>query len=307
MPLSCERPERPHVTGVACTEQNAIWRRCRRNHSTRLPPSRQVILRWPRRRAAAVCQVACCKSDQCTASAVDFARRCVMLPCLPTCHRGEGDAAPRNGARAVAQVSVAGIKTPTKTSRSSSSWPSLVAFRIDFSPLFLLLLAIHTKISLNMGAARALRGTGVGTGVNAATDVDLESGITAAGGCELISDWSNPAYIGHGVAHRDPKTGEPLPATVHIPTDGELHPENYKLAPTAWEDPEAAHQQKRDELLKKYHVSRAHQYRANFYKAVGRIEVAVGSKEAGKADMERGRLEKEVYRIAHPNLPQLHD
>ncbi|KAJ2529598.1 hypothetical protein EV175_007360, partial [Coemansia sp. RSA 1933] len=81
-------------------------------------------------------------------------------------------------------------------------------------------------------------GTGAGTGIKAATDIDKEHGLTEAGGYPLVTDWNDPRYIGHGLGHRDPRTGEPIAANVHIPTDGELNPQNYINTTFIEEDPE---------------------------------------------------------------------
>ncbi|KAJ2791611.1 hypothetical protein H4R21_006293, partial [Coemansia helicoidea] len=95
-------------------------------------------------------------------------------------------------------------------------------------------------------------GTGIGTRYPAATDVAKESGTAVFGGVELVDDPTSERYIGHGVAHRDPKTGAPVDARVHIPTRGELYPEEFALAQTA--DPDAVTH--REKLASMYNIAK---------------------------------------------------
>ncbi|KAJ1827291.1 hypothetical protein LPJ56_001740 [Coemansia sp. RSA 2599] len=151
-------------------------------------------------------------------------------------------------------------------------------------------------------ATQNIGGTGAGTGIKAATDVAKESGLTEAGGYPLIADWNDSRYIGHGVAHRDPKTGEPVPANVHIPADGELNPQNYINTIMVEEDPEEARQRTRDAFLLKYNKKKASDYRANMYKLAGSIQSKLGNKEAGAKKLERAKLEREAYHVDHSEI-----
>ncbi|ORX74771.1 hypothetical protein DL89DRAFT_264576 [Linderina pennispora] len=152
-----------------------------------------------------------------------------------------------------------------------------------------------------------LRGTGVGTGCKAVSDVDLENGTSEANGYKLISDFTSPGYIGHGVGHRDPKTGKPLPASVHIPTDGELHPERYISTAIEYEDPAAALQWRRSEFLEKYNVKRASLVRATYFEWTASAQKLVGKKFAAEECLERAAFEREVHAIENPDVPQFHD
>ncbi|KAJ2084402.1 hypothetical protein H4R24_000032 [Coemansia sp. RSA 988] len=107
-----------------------------------------------------------------------------------------------------------------------------------------------------------LSGTGTGTQYPAATDVAKESGATNHGGTELVDDPNNPNYIGHGVGHRDPKTGTPMDAFVHIPTRGELHPEEFALAKVS----DSVKATDAEILEAKYNISKPGKYHANWYK-----------------------------------------
>ncbi|KAI8320706.1 hypothetical protein GQ54DRAFT_298450 [Martensiomyces pterosporus] len=151
-------------------------------------------------------------------------------------------------------------------------------------------------------AVLKLSGTGAGTGTAAATDIDKETGRTEAGGYPLISDWSDPGYIGHGVGHRDPKTGEPIPATEHIETDGEKNPQNYLQVLAVEENPTEVRQRVRDAFLQKYNAKKANQYRANYYQALGKIQNKVGSKTAAAANLERAELEHAAYVVDHSEI-----
>ncbi|KAJ1933941.1 hypothetical protein FBU59_005859 [Linderina macrospora] len=152
-----------------------------------------------------------------------------------------------------------------------------------------------------------LRGTGVGTGCKAVSDVDLESGASEANGYKLISDFTNPGYIGHGVGHRDPKTGKPLPATVHIPTDGELHPERYISTATEYEDPAVALQRQRNAFLERFNVKKASLVRATYFEWIARAQRLLGNKSTAEECSERARQERDVYAIENPDVPHFHD
>ncbi|KAJ2784570.1 hypothetical protein H4R18_001035 [Coemansia javaensis] len=143
-----------------------------------------------------------------------------------------------------------------------------------------------------------LSGTGAGTRYPAATDVAKEGGGVAAGGAELVDDPSSPNYIGHGVGHRDPKTGAPVDARVHIPTRGELHPEEFAIAQAA----DAAAVTDAERLASKYGISKPDKYHANWYKAKsilnGAVARAAGSeRHLAKATMQRdlAALELSAY------------
>ncbi|KAJ2867690.1 hypothetical protein GGH94_000657 [Coemansia aciculifera] len=152
--------------------------------------------------------------------------------------------------------------------------------------------AVQTRIS----------GTGAGTGIKAASDIDKEHGLIEAGGYPLISDWSDPKYIGHGVGHRDPKTGDPVPANVHIPSDGELNPHNYLNVAAVEEDPQVTRQRIRDAFLLKYNKNKASLYRANMYSVIGGIQSRVGRRDAGSKNSERATLERAAYQVDHSEI-----
>ncbi|KAJ2508378.1 hypothetical protein IWW47_000642 [Coemansia sp. RSA 2052] len=152
--------------------------------------------------------------------------------------------------------------------------------------------AVHTRIS----------GTGAGTGTKAATDIDKENGLVDAGGYPLIADWNDPKYIGHGVGHRDPKTGEPVAASIHIPSDGELNPQNYLNVTAVEEDPNVVRQRVRDAFLTKYGKNKASLYRANMYSIVGGIQSRVGRRDAGSRSKERATLERAAYQVDHSEI-----
>ncbi|KAJ1724003.1 hypothetical protein LPJ53_001698 [Coemansia erecta] len=154
---------------------------------------------------------------------------------------------------------------------------------------------------MNVATIR-ISGTGAGTGTKAATDVAKETGLTEAGGYPLIADWNDSRYIGHGVAHRDPKTGEPLPAEVHIPADGELNPQNYINTTAVEEDPAEMRQRTRDAFLLTYNKKKASEYRANMYKLAGSIQSKFGAKEAGAKKIERAKLEHAAYHVDHSEI-----
>ncbi|KAJ2534873.1 hypothetical protein IWW43_002068 [Coemansia sp. RSA 1935] len=155
-----------------------------------------------------------------------------------------------------------------------------------------------------MSAAAVVKiiGTGAGTGTKAATDIAKETGLIEAGGYPLISDWNDPGYIGHGVAHRDPKTGEPVPANVHLMSDGELNPQNYIRTMAAEEDPEEARQHTRDAFTTRYNKKHASLYRANMYQLLGKIQSLVGSHTTAEQSAERARIEHAAYSVDHSEI-----
>ncbi|KAJ2451955.1 hypothetical protein EV183_003260 [Coemansia sp. RSA 2336] len=147
-----------------------------------------------------------------------------------------------------------------------------------------------------------ISGTGAGTGIRAATDIAKESGLAEAGGYPLVSDWNDPRYIGHGVGHRDPKTGEPVPAHIHLAADGEANPQNYISTIAVEDDPEAERQLVRDAFTDRYGNKRASLYRANAYQVLGKLETLVGSIQTGEKHTERARLEHAAYNVDHSDI-----
>ncbi|KAJ2614122.1 hypothetical protein H4S08_001857 [Coemansia sp. RSA 1365] len=156
----------------------------------------------------------------------------------------------------------------------------------------------------NMSALDALKisGTGAGTGTRAATDIAKETGLEEAGGYPLVIDWNDSRYIGHGVGHRDPKTGKPMPANVHIPTDGELNPQNYIRTEIAEENPDEVRQRTRDAFMHKYGKKQARLYRANMHQVLGKLQLMIGSKTAGEMNIERANLEHAAYQVDHSEI-----
>ncbi|KAJ2657201.1 hypothetical protein IWW48_004617 [Coemansia sp. RSA 1200] len=154
---------------------------------------------------------------------------------------------------------------------------------------------------MNTGPVKII-GTGAGTGIKAATDVDKEHGDFEAGGYPLIADWNDPRYIGHGLGHRDPKTGNPVPPDVHISTDGELNPHNYINTVYVEENPEEKRQHTRNAFLQTYNKKRASLYRANIYNMIGAVQCKTGSKISGERHLERARIEREAYNVDHSEI-----
>ncbi|KAJ1668409.1 hypothetical protein IW140_000237 [Coemansia sp. RSA 1813] len=146
-----------------------------------------------------------------------------------------------------------------------------------------------------------IHGTGTGTTHPAATDVAKESGTTVFGGVELISDPNNPQYIGHGVAHRDPKTGSPISASVHIPTHGELHPESYNISTTA--DQTVATSS--DLLESKYGISRPGKYHASWYKAKSVANATVGKVTGSQKHLEKAVRQSDIARLEQSAFEEL--
>ncbi|KAJ2710069.1 hypothetical protein H4R19_003932 [Coemansia spiralis] len=141
-------------------------------------------------------------------------------------------------------------------------------------------------------------GTGTGTRHPAATDVAKESGTVVFGGVELVDDPASERYIGHGVAHRDAKTGAPVDARVHIPTRGELYPDEFAHAQAV----DTAAATDAEELASRYNITKPGKYHANWYKAKsianGLVAKVTRSPQyAEKAAMQRdlASLEKGAY------------
>ncbi|KAJ2305412.1 hypothetical protein IWW55_001941 [Coemansia sp. RSA 2706] len=128
-----------------------------------------------------------------------------------------------------------------------------------------------------------ISGTGTGTPHPAATDTAKESGTTVFGGVELVDNPANPAYIGHGVAHRDPKTGVPVDAHVHIPTRGELNPEEFAITKVA----EASEFTDKERLQSKYSISNPGKYHANWYKAKSALNGMLGKVTGSQKYLEK--------------------
>ncbi|KAI9504158.1 hypothetical protein GGI25_001300 [Coemansia spiralis] len=147
-----------------------------------------------------------------------------------------------------------------------------------------------------------ISGTGAGTGTKVATDIDKESGLIEAGGYPLVTDWNDPKYIGHGLGHRDPKTGNPIPANVHIPSDGELNPQNYISTAMVEENPEEKRQRIRNTFLETYNKKKASLYRANAYSFIGSIQKKTGGKQSAEKNLERSRIEREAYYVDHDEI-----
>ncbi|KAJ1998269.1 hypothetical protein GGI04_005076, partial [Coemansia thaxteri] len=122
-----------------------------------------------------------------------------------------------------------------------------------------------------MDFGTALSGTGTGTPFPAATDVAKEKGTLVFGGVELVDDPSSPHYIGHGVGHRDPKTGAPLSAHMHIPTRGETHPGEFVFVNQVGPDVESD----RELLASKYGIQKPGKYHANWFKTKGAVNGAL--------------------------------
>ncbi|KAJ2160369.1 hypothetical protein GGF46_002317 [Coemansia sp. RSA 552] len=147
-----------------------------------------------------------------------------------------------------------------------------------------------------------ISGTGAGTGTRVATDIAKETGLVEAGGYPLVTDSNDPAYIGHGVGHRDPKTGQPVAADEHISSDGEVNPQNYINTVVVDEDPEAARQHTRDAFQQRYGKKQASLYRANAYQFLGKLQSLFGSRAAGERSTERARLEHAAYDVDHSTV-----
>ncbi|KAJ1790130.1 hypothetical protein LPJ59_005217 [Coemansia sp. RSA 2399] len=146
-----------------------------------------------------------------------------------------------------------------------------------------------------------IHGTGTGTAHPAATDVAKESGTTVFGGVELISDPDNPQYIGHGVAHRDPKTGEPVSARVHIPTHGELHPESYNISAMA----DQALVTDADILETKYGITKPGKYHAGWYKAKSVANATLGKVTGSQKHVEKAVRQRDIARLEQSAFDEL--
>ncbi|KAJ2475749.1 hypothetical protein IWW56_005274 [Coemansia sp. RSA 2131] len=128
-----------------------------------------------------------------------------------------------------------------------------------------------------------LSGTGTGTPYPAATDIAKETGTTSFGGAELVSDPNSPGYIGHGVAHRDPKTGAPVEAHVHIPTRGDIHPEEFAISKIV----DAAASTDKETLKSKYNITNPGKYHANWYKTKSVVNALLGKVTGSQKYMEK--------------------
>ncbi|KAJ1950345.1 hypothetical protein EC988_004422, partial [Linderina pennispora] len=86
----------------------------------------------------------------------------------------------------------------------------------------------------------------------------------------LISDPTNPFYIGHGIGHRDPKTGAMVDPSVHIPARGETHPGEFQAVKMA-EEKEATNAQL---LESRYGITTPNKYHAGWYRLKSRLSAA---------------------------------
>ncbi|KAI8324911.1 hypothetical protein GQ54DRAFT_255623 [Martensiomyces pterosporus] len=135
-----------------------------------------------------------------------------------------------------------------------------------------------------------LSGTGIGTPYPAATDVAKESGKTVFGGAELVDDPASPGYIGHGVGHRDPKTGVPVSASVHIPTRGETHPSEFMVAATT----EASIVSEKQRLENKYGIRTPRKYHANYYRSISALNGIVAKATGSKKHLEKATVQRDL-------------
>ncbi|KAJ2690968.1 hypothetical protein IWW39_000327 [Coemansia spiralis] len=147
-----------------------------------------------------------------------------------------------------------------------------------------------------------LSGTGTGTPFPAATDVAKESGTLVFGGVELVDDTNSPHYIGHGVGHRDPKTGAPLSANIHIPTRGETHPSEFTVVNQA----NVCVVSDRERLESKYGIQSPGKYHANWYKTKSKVngtlaKMTGSQKHLDKAVMQRDLAELELNAYVEEN------
>lgn len=152
-----------------------------------------------------------------------------------------------------------------------------------------------------MDTAVKISGTGTGTNYPAATDIAKENGTTIFGGTQLIDDPMDPQYQGHGVGHRDPKTGQAVDAHTHIPARGETHPEEFAVAQV-----DSKEQNSSDILLTKYGVSSPSKYHANWYKTLGILNGMMGKMSGRQKFLEKatrqrdlGSLEMKAFEEAH--------
>ncbi|KAJ2354296.1 hypothetical protein IWW50_004923 [Coemansia erecta] len=138
--------------------------------------------------------------------------------------------------------------------------------------------------------SNVISGTGTGTPYPAATDVAKETGTTAFGGTELVSDPNSPSYIGHGVAHRDPKTGAPIEAHVHIPTRGDLHPEEFATTKLV----DAAASTDKEMLQSKYNISNPGKYHANWYRTKSMVNEMLGKLTGSQKYQEKAAMQSSL-------------
>ncbi|KAJ1995843.1 hypothetical protein GGI25_000281 [Coemansia spiralis] len=138
-----------------------------------------------------------------------------------------------------------------------------------------------------------LQGTGTGTQLPAATDVAKESGTVIFGGVELIDDPNNPQYIGHGVAHRDPKTGQPVSAFDHIPTRGELYPEEFAILTTV--DQTSASD---SELLEgKYGIVDPGKYHANWFRTKSLLNTTLAKITGSQKHRDKAEMQRDIAKL----------
>ncbi|KAJ2613502.1 hypothetical protein H4S08_002163 [Coemansia sp. RSA 1365] len=135
-----------------------------------------------------------------------------------------------------------------------------------------------------------LSGTGTGTQYPAATDVAKESGTTAFGDTELVDDPNSPNYIGHGVGHRDPKTGAPMDASVHIPTRGELYPEEFALAKVV----DTTKATDSEMLEARYNISNPGKYHANWYKTKSTMNGILARMTGSQKHLHKAAMQSEL-------------
>ncbi|KAJ2451550.1 hypothetical protein EV183_003535 [Coemansia sp. RSA 2336] len=141
-----------------------------------------------------------------------------------------------------------------------------------------------------MNSTKPLSGTGTGTPYPAASDVAKEAGTTSFGGVELVDSATNPNYIGHGVGHRDPKTGAPVDAHTHIATRGELHPEEFAATQVA----EADVTSDKEMLQSEFNISKPGKYHAGWYRTKSILNGMIGRMMSSQRHMDKaakqGRL-----------------
>ncbi|KAJ1644045.1 hypothetical protein J3B02_000638 [Coemansia erecta] len=138
-----------------------------------------------------------------------------------------------------------------------------------------------------------ISGTGTGTSHPAATDVAKESGKTVFGGTQLIDDPTNPHYVGHGVAHRDPKTGNPIDATIHIPTRGETHPTEFTVTKVS----EAEKVTDKERLKSQFGIENPGKYHANWYKAKSIWNGLMGKMTSSRKHVEKAVKQRELANL----------
>ncbi|KAJ2857069.1 hypothetical protein GGI22_003617, partial [Coemansia erecta] len=97
-------------------------------------------------------------------------------------------------------------------------------------------------------------------------------------------------------------TGEPIAANIHIPTDGELNPQNYISTMLVEDNPEERRQRIRDAFLQMYNKKSASLYRANMYGIIGLVQCKTGAKTSGERHLERAKVEREAYNVDHSEI-----